>query len=1015
MDTAMSVIGQGRSWNLLRKLGEGDAGEVYLVESLLERRQAIMKRPKRSAFSSDIIRQASQIENEGRILRALNGLKPILPRTSKLPKVDIRVPLVLDQSQPGTEFSDRFFIIIEKAPGFDLNYLARLVRFGSSDADEILPEERALLKAISENGAIPELILLRALAGILLMFEAVHTYSDKALEIEKFGIVWNDVKPEHIYWDPILATLTVIDWGNAQFLEADGYNKDRRISKNDDYAQFIQAFGTFISASNPDLLALLKWPEEARISQSYTERLKPLKTIIGELLTQRLQELKVARQLENSLVQSPTPEPDELRQLFDAQHAILLFGELPDFSSADRFCTKMATRLTQEGQLDEFIQLSKMTCHIHADNPTKWQALIDIAQVASLESSSTQPTFLQAISAGLVDDWASALWDLLSATANEAEPAWWDDVSGLIRQMGLGIGTELQLPLVILKRNVLLMQSALQKMVEGGVRDSDNKKFSAFEGLLKTLREDVIARWEQIEPDPPDSGLAYNDIDRLLGEIGGFVPEAQQAIVNSLTQPKVQVKLIQDAWEAREYGSARRGLRRLLLWDPDRRRALLADRAISRAPVWVETIKSGPQKDQTLIDFLTGAELIGRELRNQVGPAEWLDLILDTLTQLRKGRKTGELLVERPEISSAMPWVDALEPRRYVPSQPARSIKLEREVIPQSGDPTMNGIQESELGPGQDVLLADPLDTWAPEARGSSARTFNGFFRTSNGQLKQHAIKIMRADRLEYALPLYREEIQILNIMRDVPGLTPLLECGFIQPVNGAQLPPDNRPINARTLTGKIQRFGPDQVPNFLSTLDARAHQGWLPYLVIPKLDNQENLMWLCDAGYTRGRFLPIEESLRLSLQICDILSVAHERNIVYRDHKLLHYYWLNLYNGVFMIDWNVARYHPDGLSQAEIQFDLVQLGARALHHIFTGRVAPGALADGPNRVEEIEAAAQSYRTQWTYDDQRLPPSLKNVMEQLLGGGYNRIKRLREDLHQVYLQLIEENKPGEPG
>jgi serine/threonine protein kinase len=407
--------------------------------------------------------------------------------------------------------------------------------------------------------------------------------------------------------------------------------------------------------------------------------------------------------------------------------------------------------------------------------------------------------------------------------------------------------------------------------------------------------------------------------------------------------------------------------------------------------------------------------LIGREIRNQVGPAVWLDLILDVLSQLRKSRKTGELLVERPEISRVMPWLENLEPRRYLPTQPARSIPLERVAITQAPDPILNGFQESQLGPGKDLLLADPLDTWAPEARGSSARAFIGFFRTANGQLKQHAVKIMRADRLEYALPLYREEVHILSILYNVPGVIPLLECGFIQLINGTQFPPDNRPLNARALTGNVQRFGPDQTSNFLSSLDARAHQGWLPYIAIPKLDNLENLMWLCDAGYTRGRFLPIEESLRLSLQICDILAVAHERNIVYRDHKLLHYYWQSLYNGIFMIDWNVARYYPGGLSQAEIQFDLVQLGARALHHIFTGRVAPGALADGPNRVEEIETAAQSYRAQWTYDDQRLPPSLKNVLENLLTGGYNRVARLREDLFQVYLQLIEENKPGEPG
>jgi hypothetical protein len=265
----------------------------------------------------------------------------------------------------------------------------------------------------------------------------------------------------------------------------------------------------------------------------------------------------------------------------------------------------------------------------------------------------------------------------------------------------------------------------------------------------------------------------------------------------------------------------------------------------------------------------------------------------------------------------------------------------------------------------------------------------------------------MRSDRREYALPLFREEVQVLSIMRDVTGVIPMLECGFIELDADLQLPPDVKPASARHLTGTMARYGPDQTQAFLSTLENQTQLGRLPYIITPKLDNDDNLMWLCDVGMTHGNFLPVEEGLRLAVQICEVLMTAHERNIVYRDHKLLHYYWQELYNGVFIIDWNVARYHPQGLSRTEIQADLVQLGARCLHHIFTGRVAPGALADGPTRPDEIESAAQSYRAQWTYDDQRLPPDLKNVLEEILAGNYTRASRLRDDLSQVYSNLID--------
>jgi hypothetical protein len=105
------------------------------------------------------------------------------------------------------------------------------------------------------------------------------------------------------------------------------------------------------------------------------------------------------------------------------------------------------------------------------------------------------------------------------------------------------------------------------------------------------------------------------------------------------------------------------------------------------------------------------------------------------------------------------------------------------------------------------------------------------------------------------------------------------------------------------------------------------------------------------------------------------------------------------------MIDWNVARYHPDGLTPTDIHMDIVQFGARGLHHILTGRTAPGALPLGPTRPEEIEQAAQSYETQWTYDDQRLSTGLKAVLERVLAGEYSSVPQLRDDLKKSMMQL----------
>jgi hypothetical protein len=105
------------------------------------------------------------------------------------------------------------------------------------------------------------------------------------------------------------------------------------------------------------------------------------------------------------------------------------------------------------------------------------------------------------------------------------------------------------------------------------------------------------------------------------------------------------------------------------------------------------------------------------------------------------------------------------------------------------------------------------------------------------------------------------------------------------------------------------------------------------------------------------------------------------------------------------MIDWNVAKRFPQGLSIAETQFDLVLFGARALHYILTGRSAQGALPLGPNRPEEIEAAANSYSVNWTYDDQRLPSDVKNVLEAVLSGEFTSAKSLYDELINIHTKL----------
>ncbi len=120
MNIGQTVAGQKYNWSLIEQLGEGDAGEVYLVESLLESQFAILKRPRKSSFYSDFLRQAAQIRTEASIYKALKGIA--FPNQPTL----LSTPALLDQSLIEAGSGEHFFIVIERAAGFDLKSLGRL-------------------------------------------------------------------------------------------------------------------------------------------------------------------------------------------------------------------------------------------------------------------------------------------------------------------------------------------------------------------------------------------------------------------------------------------------------------------------------------------------------------------------------------------------------------------------------------------------------------------------------------------------------------------------------------------------------------------------------------------------------------------------------------------------------------------------------------------------------------------------------------------------------------------------
>ena len=306
---------------------------------------------------------------------------------------------------------------------------------------------------------------------------------------------------------------------------------------------------------------------------------------------------------------------------------------------------------------------------------------------------------------------------------------------------------------------------------------------------------------------------------------------------------------------------------------------------------------------------------------------------------------------------------------------------------------------EDRVGKNQGVYITKPLDTWHHEVRGSSARVFLCNLKNNQYLYKPAAIKIMRPDKEDYALPLFIEEVKILKALDDVPGITQMLEMGYIAPDSDYQFPYDTTSGGCENLQGRIVRYEANEDISY-KQIEDWISLGWTPYIALKLRNYKNNLLMLCDRAYTPNHEpFDLEKAIDVSIQICDIFSEAHSRNIVYLDHKILHFYWHENLSKAYVIDWNVGRKRDSSLSYVEKKFDVAQFGARALHFIFTGRIAGAALPLGPTRPDEIQSVFTGYKANWIKpEDEHIPESLKELISAIVNGEYFDFNKLRSDL-----------------
>jgi serine/threonine protein kinase len=259
---------------------------------------------------------------------------------------------------------------------------------------------------------------------------------------------------------------------------------------------------------------------------------------------------------------------------------------------------------------------------------------------------------------------------------------------------------------------------------------------------------------------------------------------------------------------------------------------------------------------------------------------------------------------------------------------------------------------------GQDVM-ANLTDLYRLDhfndtfALGHYARVMDALDRRSGYTV---AFKVLRTEHLNpdgemrWEYRAFANEADLLMKLAGNPHIVDMLDCGFV--ADPGEVPS----------SGEIESFNMD-VLGFIRALPTFAERGWRPYLALQNLTRTNNLLYLMKTNQTGVRWrLPSEEGLALAIQFGEVLRLAHQKGIVYLDHKLEHVYWDGAQ--LRIIDLNSSR-QLEGVDARDAQayrMDIHNLCVGILYPIFTGlspqktslRPQPGNITEAESRYRDI-------------------------------------------------------------
>lgn len=609
---ASVVFGRKFHWQLQEQIGKGDAGEVLRVQTELGRQRGLMKRPVQNISGGTILRQAVQIENEGKVLAALNGLD------ARRNNLTVHTPLLLDQSPEGTSRTAALFIISEEVRGIAISNL--------------------LKNLLQKNASFSQTLVLKVLSSVFTLLSRVHA----------LGIAWNDIKMEHIFWDESTNTLSFIDWGNGLFFETNEALHPQH-PVNLDYQQFINEGSLLLNQIAPELIPEIDWPRDASgLTPKALLQLQHRVEYMETHLSMRVKEYQLAFDSSSRQIDSLT----QVQEILELKQALAKLGVQVQTETAILSIRRYADRLAREKaykELRELIELLRV--YVPEEVNESWQL---VQYLLSLEDAYDRPAFTNVLTRTITDDLPGAIWELEGARAISKNIARLNSIQLAMRQ---AFGVPEALKTTLLEQLISWRDEGLTRLLHAREElQSENDALRALKDLAAVL-EELISKWGQLQPGEMlgDKLLKLRD---LLRSPGAHLTSIPAALPQALNLELAKTREILTLWTEGELEKCQDALVKFFLLEPTMPFLRDIHAGIAALQTWMNEISRGPQPGQSLNAF--GRELTDRmpDVAASLSQPAWLASLVQCQKALAAAADLETLRLVSTSSHWPIPWLE---------------------------------------------------------------------------------------------------------------------------------------------------------------------------------------------------------------------------------------------------------------------------------------------------------------------------------------------------------------------